>query len=60
MLVLLKRLFREDTGQGLAEYALILVLVALAVIVAITALGTQIASVFNNIVVKLGGTAPSG
>ena len=50
------QLMREQKGQGLVEYALIIVLVAIAVVVAITALGTQIASVFNSITTKLNNT----
>jgi pilus assembly protein Flp/PilA len=50
------QLLREQKGQGLVEYALIIVLVAIAVVVAITALGTQIASVFNSITTKLSNT----
>jgi Flp pilus assembly pilin Flp len=42
-------------GQGMSEYALILVLVAIAVIVALTALGTRITSVFTRITAALGG-----
>jgi pilus assembly protein Flp/PilA len=50
------QLLREQKGQGLVEYALIIVLVAIAVVVAITALGTQISSVFNSITTKLSNT----
>jgi Flp pilus assembly pilin Flp len=39
----------------MSEYALILVLVAIAVIVALTALGTKITSVFTRITASLGG-----
>ncbi|MBO0702605.1 MAG: Flp family type IVb pilin [Candidatus Dormibacteraeota bacterium] len=42
-------------GQGMVEYALILVLVAVAVIAALTLLGHQIQSVFNNVTSTLGG-----
>ena len=35
---------REEEGQGLAEYGLILALVAVACIVALTALGTNISA----------------
>jgi pilus assembly protein Flp/PilA len=42
-------------GQGMVEYALILVLVAVVVIVALTALGGQIASVFSHITSTLAG-----
>jgi pilus assembly protein Flp/PilA len=47
-------LFRED-GQGLVEYALILVLVAIVVIGVLTTMGTKISAAFQDIVGKLGG-----
>jgi pilus assembly protein Flp/PilA len=40
---------REDEGQGLAEYALILVFVAIVVIAALTLLGSNISSVLNSL-----------
>jgi pilus assembly protein Flp/PilA len=43
------QLHREG-GQGLVEYALILVLVALIVIVVLALLGPQIGNAFSNIV----------
>jgi pilus assembly protein Flp/PilA len=49
MLELIKGFFRNEEGQGLAEYALILVLIAVVVIVALTALGGEIESVFNRV-----------
>lgn len=39
---------RED-GQGLVEYALILVLVSITVIVLLSLLGTQVGEIFNSI-----------
>ena len=45
-----RRVPREDRGQGLAEYALILALIAVAAIVAITFMGTSI----NNLLSTLG------
>lgn len=44
---------RDEEGQGLVEYALIIVLVALAVIVTLTALGGQVSSVFSEITGEL-------
>jgi len=38
------RLRRHDDGQGLAEYALILALIAIVAIVALLFLGSQISS----------------
>jgi pilus assembly protein Flp/PilA len=42
-------------GQGLVEYALILVLVAIVVIVVLSQLGTQIYNAFNDVVNTLRG-----
>lgn len=42
--------FRDNTGQGLVEYALILVLVAVVVIVVLAILGPTIGNVFSNII----------
>jgi pilus assembly protein Flp/PilA len=39
----------REEGQGLVEYALILVLIAIAVIVLLTLLGDQVAQVFSEI-----------
>ena len=46
-------LSRED-GQGLVEYALILVLVAIIVIAVLILLGPQIGNVFSRIINALG------
>ncbi len=40
---------KGEEGQGLAEYALILVLVAIVVIAALTVLGTQVSTTFSTI-----------
>lgn len=40
----------EEKGQGLVEYALILVLVAVVVIVILALLGPSIGNIFENIV----------
>ena len=44
----------EREGQGLVEYALIIVLVSIAVIAMLTLLGGQIGSVFTQITTSLG------
>ncbi len=41
---------RSQTGQGLVEYALILVLVAVVVIAVLALLGPAIANVFSTII----------
>jgi pilus assembly protein Flp/PilA len=40
---------RQEEGQGLVEYALILVLVAVVVIVILAVLGPTIGNIFSNI-----------
>jgi pilus assembly protein Flp/PilA len=40
---------RSQRGQGMVEYALILVLIAVVVIVMLIVLGNQVANVFCNI-----------
>jgi pilus assembly protein Flp/PilA len=40
---------REDEGQGLVEYALIIVLVSIAAIGTLTVLGTTVSDVFAQI-----------
>ena len=47
----------NEKGQGLVEYALILVLVAVVVIVILALLGPSIGNIFANIVDQL-NTAP--
>lgn len=44
----------RQKGQGMVEYALILVLVSIVVIVILLTLGNQIANVFSNVVAALG------
>lgn len=40
---------RDEDGQGLAEYALILVLIAIVAIVALALLGGQISTMLNTV-----------
>jgi pilus assembly protein Flp/PilA len=43
----------QEKGQGLVEYALILVLVVLVVIVVLALLGPAIGNVFSNIISQI-------
>jgi pilus assembly protein Flp/PilA len=55
--LLLSRLlgrFTYDEGQGMVEYALVLVLIAVVVIVVLIVLGNQVQNVFCNISGGLG------
>jgi pilus assembly protein Flp/PilA len=50
MLQKIKGLFIEEEGQALTEYGLIIGLIAVACIVAITAVGTEIGALLNDVV----------
>ncbi len=41
---------RKEAGQGLVEYALILILVAVVVLVILALLGPAIGNIFSNII----------
>jgi pilus assembly protein Flp/PilA len=45
----LASLRRDDEGQGLAEYALILALIAIVAILALIFLGSQISSILSTV-----------
>ena len=49
-------MLQRQEGQGLVEYALILVLVAIVVIAIMAVLGPQIGNIFSQITTGLGGT----
>jgi pilus assembly protein Flp/PilA len=49
-----QRLPVRQEGQGMVEYALILVLVSIVVIVILLTMGRQIRNVFSNVVSALG------
>jgi pilus assembly protein Flp/PilA len=49
----LRSLVRDDSGQDLLEYALLIALIALACVVAVTAAGTAVSAVFTAIAAKI-------
>jgi Flp/Fap pilin component. len=49
-------LWLREKGQGLVEYALILVLIAIVVIAILAILGTQVSTVFSQITSGLRGS----
>ena len=51
---------REEKGQGLIEYALIVLLISIVVIITLNALGVQVDAVFQNITDVLGGAGAGG
>jgi pilus assembly protein Flp/PilA len=57
----LRALVRDDSGQDLLEYALLVGLIALVAYGAVQLTGTNVNTIFNNIAGKLGtaaGTTP--
>lgn len=46
---MLRNFFAREEGQGLVEYALILVLIAIVVIGILTVLGNRVSTVFSQI-----------
>ena len=53
-------LMRNESGQDLLEYALLVALIALVCVLAITSTGSGVRTVFNNISEKLTATANAG
>ena len=53
------RFIREEEGQGLVEYALIIGLIAVVAIAALSASGGSIKNIFGSISGKLQSTATS-
>jgi pilus assembly protein Flp/PilA len=49
----LRKLLRNDSGQDLLEYALLVALIALVAVTAITTTGTNVSSIFDAIAEKL-------
>ena len=52
-----KKLWEEESGQGLAEYALLLGLIVIGVVVLIQGMGTSIKTIFTKANADLGTAA---
>lgn len=57
MVQLFNAFLQDESGQDLAEYAILIGLIALAVIVAVRLLGTTISGIFNSIGDELNSAA---
>lgn len=53
-------LFKDESGQAMTEYGLIIALIAVVVVVALTAVGGQLNTIFETIRTKLGGAVAPG
>ena len=51
----LRKLWSDEEGQGMVEYGLIIALVSIVIILALTAIGTNLNTVFTDISTKLKG-----
>ena len=49
----IKRFLKDEDGVTAVEYGLLATLIAVAIVVAVTALGTKLTAVFNAIVTAL-------
>ena len=47
---------REESGQTLVEYGLIVALISVVAIIALTLVGTNVSAVFNSVGTTLGST----
>lgn len=57
----MKNFFKDENGQGMVEYGLIIALVAIVVIVALKALAPAISNIFTKAKTELeAATNPSG
>ena len=53
----MKAMFQEESGQGMVEYGLIIAVVALVVVVGLSALGGDLSTMFTNIKAKFAAAA---
>jgi pilus assembly protein Flp/PilA len=54
---MLKRIWKDESGQGMVEYGLIIGLIAIVVIAALLLLGPQIGNIFNTATDELANVA---
>jgi len=56
MVMLLRRLWSEDSGQDIAEYAMMLAVILLIVAATVSSIGSNANSVFASAANKISGT----
>ncbi|MGE6487439.1 Flp family type IVb pilin [Paenisporosarcina sp. NPDC076898] len=49
----LKRLFKEEEGQALTEYGLLIGLISIGVVAVLALIGPQLVRIFNTILTRL-------
>lgn len=60
MMEMLKNLLTEEEGQGMAEYALVLGVIAVAVVAVLVTFGDAIVAQFNEVIGKFTGGTDGG
>lgn len=55
---IMKRLVREEEGQGMVEYALIIGLISIAAIAILPGIGTEVKNIFSKIKDALDAATP--
>jgi Flp pilus assembly pilin Flp len=58
-MTLVKSLLRDESGQGMTEYAILIGTLALGAIVALLAIGTQVRNAFTHVPKPANGGATS-
>lgn len=56
----MKNFFKDENGQGMVEYGLILALIAIAVIAVLPTIGQKLTAIFEGAADELENVAPSG
>ncbi len=54
---ILSKFGKDESGQALSEYALILALIAVVVVGVVSSLGTEIKEVFQDVIDSLSGSS---
>ncbi|ANH96435.1 pilin [Pseudomonas koreensis] len=49
--------FKSDEGASAIEYAIVVAMVAVVVVVFVTPVGNKVLAIFNSVLTSLGGTA---
>lgn len=56
----IKNFFKDESGASAVEYGLLVALISVVIITAVTALGTNLTTVFNGAANALTAAAPAG
>ena len=60
VIIRMRALLRDDSGQDLLEYALLVALIALVAVAAVTTSGQAVNSIFTNVATRLQQAAQAG